>query len=51
MDRRVGRDWEGPITRNRRSIGAYRVIVPHLIDNSEDMDSMDGFPSNRVGTF
>ena len=49
-DLRAGRDWEGSITRNRHHIGAYRMVVPQLIDDLKE-DDTDGLPSNQLGTF
>ena len=49
-DRWIGRDWEGAITRNRDTIGAYKMVVPRLIDDSME-DDEDGLPCNRLGTF
>ena len=49
-DRRAGRDWLGPITRNQRRFGAYTSVVPYLIVE-DDEENEDGLPCNRVGTF
>ena len=45
---RIGR--EGSVTRNRNTIGACRMVVPHHIDDS-DGDDEDGLPSNCLRTF
>ena len=44
----IGPNCEGSITRNICTIGAYRMVVPHLIDDS-DGDDEDGLPSNHLG--